>query len=134
VIVTDERVGQFVSRELGVSFCPPFTMAGIERDGEIVAGVIFNQFDGRDVHVTIAGTGWTPGFIKAVGRYVFDQLGCLRITATTRYPEVVDYAVRLGGKVEGRLRDYYGEGEDATIIGVLRREWRYAKHLGKSQG
>lgn len=99
---------------------------GIERDGVIVAGALFNQFEGFDVHVTIAGTGWTKGFATAVGQYVYGQLGCLRMTATTRHPKVVGYAERLGGHVEGRLRNHFGMGADAIIIGILRSEWKLA--------
>lgn len=126
-IATDERVAAFISRELGTALCPPFTVMGIERDGKIIAGVLFNQFEGPNVHVSAAGKGWSRGFIRAVGRYVFEQLGCLRMTVTTEQPAVVRYAKRLGGKVEGRMRDYHGKGRDAVIIGILRDDWKLGK-------
>lgn len=110
---------------MGFGLCPPYTALGIERDGEIIGGVIFNCFEGAAVHVTLAGKGWTMRFIRAVGDYVYRQLGCARITVTTGDPKVVEYAERLGGKVEGVLRDQFGEGKDATIVGILAREWRY---------
>jgi len=47
------------------------------------------------------------------------------MTITTEKPEVVEYAKRLGGEVEGRLRDHFGEGRDATIIGILKKDWRF---------
>ncbi|MGB7241269.1 MAG: GNAT family protein [Sulfitobacter sp.] len=126
MIVADERVARFISQKIGYPLCPPYTVMGIERDGEIIAGALFNQFEGFDVHVTIAGTGWTKGFAEAVGQYVFGQLGCLRMTATTRFPKVAEYAERLGGKVEGRLRNHFGVGQDAIIIGILHTEWKLA--------
>lgn len=125
MIVTDERVARFISEKLGVSLCPPFTTMGLERDGQIVAGVLLNAYEPPNIHVTIAGTGWTRAFIKAVGSYVFRQLGCTRMTITTRNLTVARYAERLGGEVEGRLRDYYGEGEDAVIAGITKRDWRF---------
>ena len=127
MIVADERVARFVSERSGAAFCPPFTAMGIERDGEIVAGALFNQFEGPNVHVTIAGTGWTAGFVRAVGQYVFEQLGCLRMTVTTEQEKVAGYALRLGGEVEGRMQDYYGEGRDAILVGILRARWPYAR-------
>lgn len=127
MIATDERVARFLSERLGVALCPPYSLMGLERDGEIIAGVLFNQFEGANVHVSIAGTGWTRGFIEAVGRYVFEQLGCLRMTVTTEQEAVMKYACRLGGQVEGQMRDHFGEGRDAIIVGILRGEWRYAK-------
>ncbi len=125
MIVTDARVAEFVSRELGVSICPPFTAMGIERDGEIIAGVIFHCYEGAAVHVTVAGNGWTLGFVRAVGDYVYRQLGCERMTLTSEHDDVIAYAQRLGGKVEGVLRSQYGAGRDATIVGILRDEYRF---------
>jgi hypothetical protein len=128
LIVTDERVARFVSERLGFAVCPPYTCLGIERDGAIVAGVIFHCFEGPNVHFTVAGSGWTPGFMRAVGEYVFGQLGCLRMTATTEHDAVVKLACKLGGQIEGGpLRDQFGLGRDGWIVGVLRREWKFGK-------
>lgn len=127
MIVTDERVALFISEKLGTSFCPPFTCMGIERDGQIVAAALFNQFEGPDVHVSIAGSAWALGFARAVGRYVFQTLGCIRMTATTESIEVTKYAIRLGGQIEGRLRSHFGHGRDATIIGILKKDWKLEK-------
>lgn len=127
MIVSDERVARFVSEQLGYAVCPPYTCLGIERDGQIVAGVLFHCFEGPAVHITAAGKGWTRGFLEAVGKYVFEQLGCLRITFTTEQDAVVKLACKLGGSVEGCLRDQFGEGRDGWIVGVLRDEWRYGK-------
>lgn len=134
MIATDERVARFLSERLGVALCPPYSLMGIERNGEIVAGVLFNQFEGANVHVSIAGTGWTRGFIEAVGRYVYEQLGCLRMTITTEQPAVIDYAARLGGVIEGKMRDHFGEGRDAWIIGILRKEWKFGSLPATERG
>lgn len=126
MIVADERVARFVSEEVGFGLCPPYSVIGIEKDGMIVAGVLINQFEGHDCHITVAGKGWTRGFIETVGQYVFEQLGCIRVTLTTEQPLVVSLAVRLGGQVEGCLRNHFGPGRNGTIIGILREEFRYA--------
>src|SRR3546814_7683930 len=36
-------IARFVSDRLGFAVCPPYTTLGIEREGEIVGGVIFNR-------------------------------------------------------------------------------------------
>lgn len=125
MIVTDERVARFVSERTGCGVCPPWTCMGLEREGEIVGGVIFHCYEGAAVHVTVAGKGWTRAFLRAVGRYVYDQLGCERITVTTEQPSVIGYAKRLGGQVEGLLRSQFGPGRDATIIGILKAEYKF---------
>lgn len=122
-IVGDARVAKFVGERVGSIIYPPFTCLGIEKDNEIVAGAVFNCFSGNDVEVTIAGQGWTRGFIREVGRYVFDQLGCLRISITTEQPKVVSFAERLGGAVEGMKPDFYGEGRDAFLVGIRKKDF-----------
>ena len=124
-IVADDRVVTFVSNNLGASFVPPFTSLGIEKDGEIIAGVILNVFEGADVHMSVAGSGWTKGFLADFGNYVFDQLRCERVTAITEQPKVVRLAERLGGQVEGLMRNHFGVGRDAYIVGILKSEYRF---------
>lgn len=126
MIVSDERVARFVADGLGFGLVPPYTVMGIERHGVIVAGVLFNCFEGADVHFTAYGKGWTPSFMRAVGQYVFGILGCERMTATTESHFVVRLACKLGGVVEGRLRNHFGGGRDGIIVGVLKDEYRYA--------
>ena len=98
---------------------------GVERGGEIVAGVLFNHFEGADVHITVAGRGWSRGFLRAVGEYVFDQLDCERMTAITEQHDVADLAMRLGAEVEGCLRNHFGYGRDGIVLGILREDWKY---------
>lgn len=125
MIVTDERVAKFVSEKMGQGFVPPYTCLGIERSGEISAGVLFNVFEGKDVHVSVAGHGWTKGFLADVGHYAFNILKCERITVQTEQAEIVRIAERLGGKVEGLKRNHFGKGRDAFIVGILSSEYRF---------
>lgn len=125
MIVSDNRVAKFVSERLGFTLCPPWTCLGIERDGVITGGVIFHCFEGHGVHVTVAGSGWTKAFMKAVGEYVYAQLGCLRMTITTESQVVAGIAEKCGGVREGVLRSHFGPDRHAIIIGILRDEYRY---------
>lgn len=121
-----DDIARFVSEKLGMALCPPYAAFGLKReDGEIHAGIILNCFEGADVHLTAAGKGWTRSFLQGIGRYVYQQLDCERMTIITEQPDVVALALRLGGKVEGCLRSHFGPGRNATIIGVLRSEWRW---------
>ncbi len=125
-IVTDERVPAFVGARVERRIVPPYTAAGIESaTGDIIAGAVFNGFTGNSVDVTIAGHGWTKGFITEVGRYVFGQLGCLRMTVVTEQLEVVRFAERLGGQIEGMLRNEFGKDRPGYLVGILREEWKF---------
>lgn len=125
MIVADDRVARFVGERIGSVIYPPFTAIGIERDGEIIAGAVFNCFTGHDVEITVAGKGWTRGFFRAVASYVFDQLGCGRIQFTTESEDTARLAERLGGVREGILRDKFGPGRDGIVLGVLKGEYRF---------
>lgn len=124
-IVTDDRVARFVGEKLGFGVFPPYTCMGIQKDGEIIGGVVFNSFEGKDLHATVAGSGFNRSFLKAVGEYVFDQLGYERITSITEQENIVKLAERLGGELEGCLRNHFGEGRNGYVTGILKSEYRF---------
>jgi hypothetical protein len=125
VIITDERVARFVGERCETVICPPYTAMGIERDGEVIAGAVFNCYTGHDICVTVGGGPFHRKFIAAVGEYVFGKIGCLRMSITTEQPKVIEIAQRLGAKVEGLKRNHFGKGRDATILGILREDWNF---------
>lgn len=125
MIVADDRVAHFVGRKVGSVFQPPYACLGVERGGDIVAGIVFNVWTGPDVQLTIAAE---PGalsrrFLRRVGLYIVKELGCIRATIETEQPHVVEMALRMGGKIEGVKRDLFGPGRDGTVIGVLKKDW-----------
>lgn len=123
MIVADDRVALFVAKTTGTQIVPPYSVMGIDRAGEIVGGVVFNHFTGCDLHVTVAGHGWTRGFLAEVGHYVFNRLGCLRMTIITEQPKVIRLAERLGGQVEGLMRDHFGPNRPAFVVGILKDDY-----------
>lgn len=123
MIVTDERVSQFVAKKFGVAVNPPFTLMGIERGGQVIGGVVFNMFTGPDIHITVAGAGWTRGFLTEVGQYVFGQLNCIRMTCITEQPKIVRLAERLGGQVEGLMRHHFGKDRPGFVVGILKDDY-----------
>jgi RimJ/RimL family protein N-acetyltransferase len=128
-VVVGDKVARFVSEKVGVAFCPPFTAIGIQRGGEVIGGVVFNVFEQADVHVSVAGHGWNREFLRCVGQYAFEQLGYERITAISEFPEIVRIAERLGGQVEGCLRNHFGLDRPAFVVGILRDEYRF-RYIG----
>jgi hypothetical protein len=126
-IVTDDRVARFVGDRNAQRVIPPYTVLGVEERGDIIAGAIFRNWIGPDIEVMVVGErqAFTPGFIRNVGRYVFDQLGCVRFSMWTDQPRVIALAKRLGAQVEGVKRNGYGPGRDATLLGVLREDWKF---------
>lgn len=124
MIVEGERVASFVADRTGTEFQPPFTTLGFEKDGEVVAGFIFTSWTGPDVTLTMAVAGRLPrAFLRRVADYVWGELGCLRASVETEQEHVANLALRMGGKVEGVKRNFYGPGRDAVCFGILKEEW-----------
>jgi RimJ/RimL family protein N-acetyltransferase len=131
----DERVAAFVmsrndGMELGDS---PYTAIGqADGQGNLLGGVVFNNFTKKDIHMHVAGVNprWlTRRFLGECYRYVFNQLGCRR--ATVMIDEANERSLKfcrgLGYVYEGTLRCYLPNGNDCHVLGMLREECRWLK-------
>jgi hypothetical protein len=118
---------EFVAREVGTAFYPPLTAIGEERGGEVVAGIVFNCWTGRDIELTVACRrgALSRTLLRTAGAYVFGQLGCGRATFTTENRAVVGLAKRLNAQTEGRKRNLYGPGRHGIILGIMREDWKH---------
>lgn len=126
MIMTGHQVGEWIAAKVGKPAIPPYEAIGYARDGSIIGGALFNHYTGDDVHVTVAGEprAWSRPFLRELAAYAFGQLKCARVTIITEKPEVLDLALRLGGQVEGRIRDKFGPGRNAALVGILASDWR----------
>lgn len=124
------EMAAWAGRRLGTSFQPPFTAWGItDRTGAIVGAVVFNDYDARNIEVTVIGPGaFRKDTIREIGRHCFDDLNCKRVSLTTRASNdlVRSLIERMGGELEGRKRDYYDD-DDAVIYGVLKTDFKYRR-------
>jgi RimJ/RimL family protein N-acetyltransferase len=112
-IVWDQprRVGEWVCARVGGSFdSSSATAIGLERDEQLIAGVMFDHFNGRSVAMHVAGEGghWmTRDFARACFGYAFSQLGVKKVLgfvdsenqAAQRYDE------HLGFRLEAVITD-----------------------------
>lgn len=121
--VRGQKVVDFVYAAFNRRPTPPYVGIGTEIDGEIVNGVVLNIWTGNDAHVTIAGTKWTKGLLAVIHHYAYQSLGCVRLTVITEQTSIVRYAERLGGEVEGLLRNQFGPGRDGVLVGILKEDW-----------
>lgn len=96
-------------------------------DSQPVAVAVIEHWCGWDCELSIASTGGlSRDFIRAVFGYVFDQLGCRRVTG--RVSASLAWAKqlqRLGFREEGRLREAAPDGGDTIVFGMLRQECRW---------
>ncbi len=107
-----------------------FEAIGLERDGDLLAVVVYNLWSGADIAMHVAampGRRWmTRGFLRAVFRYPFVQLGCRRVTGyvPASNADALRFDAHLGFRHEGVMREALDNGEDVILYGLLREDAR----------
>lgn len=103
----------------------------LRRDGEVIASVLYEGFNGANVFAHIAaipGGRWlTREFLRAMFHYPFVQLGVQRITGMT---DASNWRSRvfnghLGFKPEAILKRAGRDGGDAVIYAMFREDCKY---------
>ena len=133
VLTEKERCGEFARARIPhvPSWGEWYEAIGLERDGELVAAVIFNFFSGADIAMHIAavpGRRWmTRELLRAAFRYPFVQLGCRRVTGyvPASNTDALRFDRHLGFVQEGVMREALESGEDVIVLGMLRSECRW---------
>ena len=117
----------FLEAALGCAIPEPAEFIAKVVDGKPASIAAFASWFGHDAEIFM----WSAGtmhrdFLKALGRYAFDVLGCKRITCRVAADNPwAKTLVRLGFVQEGCLRGGYDGQIDLLIFGVLREEYRF---------
>lgn len=124
-IVQGPSVAQFVGHKCGAQFAEPYLAIGFGEDGVVLGGAVFNNWNGRNVDLSVANAvvKWPPAFVRYFEDYIWNTLGVARVTMVVR-PGTERMCLKMGAKMEGLLRDWYGEGRDGVLFGLLKAEWK----------
>lgn len=131
ITLNPARVFDFVSRRVPLTLTAGIQGIGLERDGELVAGVVYEGFNGRNIWMHCAGTvgtNWmTRGYLRACFRYPFVQCGVDRISAFVMADNRAARKLNehLGFTQEAVLRGAAPDGGDVLIYAMRREECRY---------
>jgi RimJ/RimL family protein N-acetyltransferase len=127
----DQRVIDWVGPRIDEDDFGKSVGIGLEENGELIAGVVFNLYTGPSICMHVAaepGKRWlTKDFLFRCFAYPFLQLQCNRITGLVRVDNLVaqKFDEQLGFKREGILRKAATDGTDFILYGMLKEECRW---------
>jgi RimJ/RimL family protein N-acetyltransferase len=128
-LISGSAPGAWVAGKTRGVYIPQISQAiGLERDGQIVAGVIFTEFNAYScvVHIAIEGR-ISPQFLYEVSRYAFVQCGLSKIVGPVDSDN--EAAIRLDKKLgfieEGRLTGCAPSGGDIILFTMRRDQCRF---------
>lgn len=121
-----KHLGEF---EYGKVFGPCAAIGVIDRNGHLVGGVVYHNWNrlAGNIELSFAATSpkWlTRDIVRALLRYPFDQANCRRVTGLTprRATSARRFLDQFGFKREGCIREGFGD-DHAIVSGLLRSEW-----------
>ena len=126
----DKNVAAWVADKLNLDGFSQYSAIGITRDGELIAGWVYSNYQGHDVEITVAATDprWlSRARLYMLFMYPFRQLKVRRITASIakRNKRARKVCEGLGFKHEGTLRKGYNGRQDRIVYGMLENECRF---------
>lgn len=134
----DARVLDFMDKHLpDCKFNGSENTLGVEQNGELLAGVVFEGYTGSSISIHVAaleGRLWlSKEFLFRVFAYPFLQLECNRVTGLVRVdnPKAQKLDEHLGFIREGVMRKGATDGTDYIIYGMLKEECRWLNFKGK---
>lgn len=105
---------------------------GLVRDGTLCGAVLFHNWNGANVEISYYGKDtMTPGVIRCLAMYILDTFDPSRVTAmiSKRNKHFIKGMLRLGFKVEGTQRCYYGKRDCIRNIAIRLVMFREALEL-----
>ena len=134
MITSDHSAGHWVAkRTFGGYFEEKSRSLGLKKDGEFVAGVIYENFNRRSIMCHIAITGrMTPFFLFAIFDYPFNVCNVEKIIVpvTSNNLESLKLVKNMGFAEEARLKDADPRG-DIILLTMLKKDCRF---LGERYG
>lgn len=130
MIVTGEYVCEWVAPKTGGTYYAGSGQGiGWEKDGELVAGVIFDNCTGRSVQMHVAGIGkrWlVREYLKVCFDYPFRQLGVCKIIGIvdSTNADALRFDRHLGFVEEAVIKDA-GKHGDLHILSMTRQQCRF---------
>lgn len=127
----NERIIPWVGQRIDEDDFGQAEAIGLEQDGELIAGVVFNWYTGPSISMHVAaepGRRWmTRDYLYRVFAYPFLQVKCNRVTGLVREDnlDAQRFDEHLGFKREGLIRQGASDGSNLILYGMLKSECRW---------
>jgi len=133
-IVSGDAVGEWVAERVDGHYSKKIAAAiGLERDGNIIAGVIYENWNKRSIvsHIAVEGR-LTRDFIGAIFDYPFNTCGVNKIVCPVGSGNIKSQrlATSMGYVEEARIKDAHLDGD--LILYTLERS--NCRFLGEKYG
>ena len=137
IISDPQRVFQFVADFMPMQPVGGMKGLGLERDGELVAGVLYEGFNGQNVWMHVAGrpgSRWmTRDYLRYCFSYPFEEMKVNRVSG---YVNASNLEARrldehLGFETEAELKGAAPDGGDVILYVLWRAKCRF---IGGSNG
>jgi RimJ/RimL family protein N-acetyltransferase len=133
IVFNPTRVLAFINERQPLAYVAGMKGIGLEEDGQLIAGVAYEGFNGSNVWMHVAavpGARWmTREYLQVCFAYPFNQLGVRRVSG---YVEATNTAARrfdehLGFKQEAILKGAGKNDGDVLIYCMRREDCRYVQ-------
>ena len=127
-IISGQQVGEWVAKRIqGGYFAERSNALGLERDGEIVAGVIYQDWNHKSIvcHIAVDGR-LTPAFLAAICDYPFNvcQVDKIIVPVASENANSKDFVEKFGFTEEARIKEAHPDG-DIILYTLTRDNCRY---------
>ena len=130
IISDPARVWAYVHQQVPVPVISGMKGLGLERDGELIAGVLYEGFNGVNcwMHVaTTPGKKWTMEYLRYCFYYPFVEVGLQRVSGAVDASNELArrFDEHLGFRQEAVLHGAAADGGDVILYVMRREDCRY---------
>lgn len=124
----------FVRTQMPMAYVENMKSLGLERDGELVAGVLYEGYNGPNVWMHVAavpGRRWmSRDYLWYCFHYPFNEMNVQRISGyvNANNEQARKFDEHLGFKVEATLSGAAPDGGDVLIYVMRREDCRFLRN------
>ena len=130
-ITSDHAAGHWTAQKVdGGYFQERSRSIGLKKNGEFVAGVIYENWHGRSITCHIAVTGrMTSAYLGAIFHYPFNvcKVGKIIVPVSSANITSIKFVEKMGFQEEARIKDAMQDG-DMVILTMPKERCKYLEY------